>query len=119
MAVFTNATATFYRAGDGFGADGLKTKGTLQAIASDVPCVFSQSRSKRSFNTEGLKEFVKSSPAVLVPDMSFDLLPGDFADIACAGKTFRVKVNDAVLTAGVAEDHWECDVEFVKLPQAA
>jgi hypothetical protein len=117
--VFTNATATFYRTGDSFGADGLKTKGAAQILAAGVSCVFSQSRSKRSFNTEGLKEFVKSSPALIAHDTSFDLAPGDFAEVACAGKTFTVKINDAVLTQGIAECHWECDVEFVKLPCAA
>lgn len=118
--MFTNALVTITRRGTTIDSDtGYRETGTGTAVLSAVRCVLSQNKSAgRTVNTNGLREYTKPVYALLIPGYpSADLRPGDQADVTPdAGPEQSFTLNDAVFSVGIMENHWECDVERVKLP---
>lgn len=118
--MFTNATVTITRRGASYDGDtGYREAGAGAAVLTDVRCVFSQNKSsKRAVNSGGIREYVKPSYSLLIPDESdVELKPGDQATVTPdAGPVQTFTLDDAVHTVGVGESHWECDIATLKVP---
>lgn len=118
--MFSNATVTITRRGAGYDSDtGYREAGDGETVLSGVRCVFSQNKSAgRVSNANGLREYTKPVYSLIIPgNPDANLLPGDQATVTPdAGPEQELTLNDAVYTVGITEDHWECDVDRVKLP---
>jgi hypothetical protein len=116
--MYTNATVTITRPGTDYDDDtGCRTEGSSSAVASNVPCLFSQNRGSRVVNSNGVRESVRALYGTLIPDPGeWDVRIGDQAVVVHEGQTRTFTVSDAVKTGGIAEVHWEVTLEDIKTP---
>lgn len=118
--MFNNATVTISRRGETQDpTTGYRTEGTGRMIIRDVPCYFGNTRNARSRFADGMREYVKATPSVIVADpLCVEVRPGDQATVTYqAGKqsfSQDFTVNDAIPAPGIAETHWEIDLERLK-----
>lgn len=77
-----NATVTIRRRGEVIDdATGYRSQGDQAAAVEDAPCMFSWNTGTRQSFSEGVREFVKSAPSLVLDDFDGEILPGDEAEV--------------------------------------
>lgn len=96
-----NATVTIRRRGEEIDdATGYRSPVDRNAVLEDAPCKFSWNAGTRQSFSAGVREFVKSTPSLVLDDFDGEILPGDAADVTF---TTAARVHEETFTVDTAD----------------
>ena len=108
-----NATVTVSHTGTTHDtASGYRKAGTTIAVLRDEPCLFSPERGSFSRNSDGIREFVKLSPKVIVSS-DVNLSIGMTAVVTYRDEAVTYTVTEALPVDGFLTFDWQLSLERI------